>query len=205
LETGKETPEELTQLRDLQHEVMRFCSDIMQGAEPRWLFLCGSSGCGKSHLAEAAAHCIAKYAEWCYNRHGRPKIDPKGERYDTSWPYAQCGPIFVKWARLIDTARDGDFEPFKIATRDYFKVVDDVGAEGFVQERGGERKPSAFVINQLGKLADERLRKWTIWTSNFGLGDFAELFDTRIASRMLRDGNSVVEVSARDFNTRASS
>lgn len=184
----------------MQHETMRFCSDIMQGAPPRWLFLCGSSGCGKSHLAKAAAECIGKYAEWCYNKHGRPLVDPRLERYESTWPYAQAGQIFVKWARIIDSARDGNYDPFKLATKDYFKVIDDVGAEGF----GQDRKPTAFVINQLGKLADERLRKWTIWTSNFGLGDFAELFDSRIASRMLRDGNTVIEVSARDFNTRAS-
>lgn len=200
LETGREDHQEREELRNMHHEVMRFCSDIMQGLPPRWLLLCGRSGVGKTHLATRAAECIGKYAEWCYNKHGRPAIDPKAERYDTAFPYAQCGPIFTKWARIIDSARDGDYEPYKFASKDYFKVVDDVGAEGF----GQDKRPTAFVINQLGKLADDRMRKWTLWTSNFGLGDFAELFDTRIASRMLRDGNAVVEVTARDYNTRAS-
>lgn len=183
----------------MHHQAMRFCSDIMQGAEPRWLFLCGVSGCGKSHLAEAAARLISRYAQWCYDKFGRPKIDPKGERSESSFCYAQCGPVFVKWSRIIDEARDGNYEPFKLAQSDYFKVIDDVGAEGF----GQDRKPTAFVINQLGKVMDARMRKWTIWTSNFGLGDFAETFDTRISSRMLRDGNVVIEVSARDYSQRA--
>lgn len=179
---------------------MRFCSDIMRGMPPRWLLLCGKSGVGKTHLATRAAECIRQYAEWCYNKHGRPAIDPMGERYESSWSYAQQGPVFTKWARIIDAAREGDYEPYRFASKDYFKVIDDIGAEGF----GQDKRPTAFVINQLGKLADDRLGKWTLWTSNFGLGDLAELFDTRIASRMLRDGNAVVEVSARDYNARAS-
>lgn len=200
LETGLETRQELTELRQMLHEAQQFVSDVMTGQSPRWLFYCGRSGTGKSHLAHRIADALKKWGEWCYNTHGRPVLDPKKEHYQTTWSYAQSSPIFVKWARVIDAARDGDYQPYKDAANDWFKVIDDVGAEGF----GHDRKPTAFVINQLGKLADDRLGKWTVWTSNFGLGELAELFDARISSRMLRDENVVVEVTARDYNNRVS-
>lgn len=198
--TGKETPQEVTELQAMLHEAIWFASDILTGQPPRWLFLCGRSGCGKTHLARRLADFIKQWGEWAYQKHFRSVNDPANANPDLIFSYAQEGSIFTKWAKIIDAARDGDFEPYRFASRDYFKVIDDVGAEGF----GQDRKPTVFVTNQLGKLCDSRIGKWTVWTSNFGLADFAEIFDARIASRMMRDGNVIVETTARDYNLRCS-
>ncbi len=187
-------------LQTMLHECKQFVSDILTGQPPRWLFLCGRSGCGKTHLAKRIADFIQKFGEWAYMKHGLPVANPiPGGDPIRSWTYAQCGPLFVKWAQLVDSARDGDYDPYKTASTDWFKVVDDVGAEGF----GQDRKPTAFVVNQLGKLCDARMGKWTVFTSNHMLDDFNNHFDARIASRMLRDGNVLIEADMRDFNLRA--
>lgn len=179
-------------------ESLQFVSDILTGQPPRWLFLCGRSGCGKTHLAKRIAAFLQKWGEWAYNKHYRAVQDPAKSDPDLVYSYGQEGPLFIKWAAIIDSARDGDYQPYQRASRDYFKVIDDVGAEGF----GQDRKPTVFVTNQLGKLCDARLGKWTVWTSNFGLTDFAETFDARISSRMLRGENIICETIARDYNVR---
>lgn len=182
----------------MYHQAIQFSSDVLTGQEPRWLFLCGRSGCGKTHLAKRIADFLRKWGEWAYNKHFRSVKDPESANPDLIYSYAQGGPVFTKWAQVIDSARDGDYEPYKQASKDYFKVIDDVGAEGF----GQDRKPTVFVTNQLGKLCDARMGKWTVWTSNFGLTDFAQTFDARISSRMLRGENVICETIARDYNVR---
>lgn len=197
---GNATAEEQETLRAMLAEAIQFVSDVLTGQPPRWLFLCGRSGTGKTHLSRRIADFLVKFGQWAYMKHGKPVANPMpGGDPILSYTYAQAGPLFVKWAQLVDTARDGDFEAYRLACSDYFKVVDDVGSEGF----GQDRKPTAFVVNQLGKLADARMGKWTVFTSNYMLKDFQDLFDVRIASRMLREGNVAVQVDIRDFNLRA--
>lgn len=199
METGRETPAERDVLKRMKREAVQLCSDVLVGLEPRWLFLCGRSGVGKTHLADRIAAFLQKWGEWAYNKRERPKRDPSFEHYETTYAYAQTGAVSVKWSKIVDMARDGDFSEYNACKNDVYKVIDDLGAEGF----GPDRKPTPFVVNQLGKLADARIGKWTVWTSNFMKRDFAEIFDVRIASRMLREGNVIVEVDARDYNIRA--
>lgn len=197
-QTGRETAEEKDQLEAMRSAAVRFASDLITGQPPRWLWLCGHSGVGKSHLARRIAAFIAKWGKWAYDHHGRPAIDPGGLNPDKLYSGQQGGPVFVPWAVLVDAGRDGDFAAFRQASNDWFKVIDDVGAEGL----GQDRRPTQFVVNQLAKLADARLGKWTVWTSNFTQAEAAETFDVRIASRMMREGNAIVECTARDYNVR---
>lgn len=196
--TGRETPQEALELAGMLNEAIAFASEILKGEPPRWLFLCGKSGAGKTHLARRLAAFINQWGEWAYNKHYRAVHDPGGQNPDLLYSYAQSGAVFVKWSHVIDSARDSDYELFRTARADYFKVIDDVGAEGL----GQDRKPTAFVVNQLGKLCDGRLGKWTVFTSNYGIKEFAESFDTRISSRFLRDENITFETTARDYNAR---
>lgn len=188
-------------LAEMLREAIAFCSDILTGQPPRWLFLCGKSGTGKSHLAGRIAAFLSKYGEWAYGKHGEPVRLPADDGGPIkSYAYAQQTAIMQKWAQIIDSARDGNYAPYRAASEDWFKVIDDVGAEGF----GQDGKPTAFVVNQLGKLCDARMGKWTIFTSNFNKAAFAQTFDVRIASRMMREGNVIVDTGGlRDFNLRA--
>lgn len=197
---GKETQAEQRILNEMLNAAIQFTSDILTGQPPRWLFYCGRSGTGKTHLAYRISAFIQKWGEWAYKKHGEPVKGPMDDAEPIrSYSYAQQSLVSVKWAQLVDAARDGNYVPYQRAAADWFKVIDDVGAEGI----GNDKKPTAFVVNQLGKLADARMNKWTVFTSNNGLAEFAEVFDARIASRMMRDGNVVVETgSLRDFNLR---
>lgn len=186
---GNETQEEVESIKNAIKAAQQFLSAIKHGLEPRWLTLTGTPGTGKTHIAREVTKRVKE--------HRRAFYEASGEREMLS--YAQEGPFSVKWIKLVDMARDGDHSPFKRASRDWFKTIDDVGAEGF----GQDKLPTQFVIGQWGKLADLRLRKWTVWTTNFPVSDIANLFDVRIADRILREPNIHVDLShVRSFAIR---
>ena len=62
--------------------------------------------------------------------------------------------------------------------------------------------PRGFLSSIASDLAERRLGKWTIFTSNFLLDQIAKK-ETRVASRMLRSGNEVIQLdNIADFNLR---
>lgn len=202
----KRTPNEREKLEEMLSEAKRFLIEMWTGAEPRWLTICGRSGVGKSHLARRIADFLRKQAEWIYldtvflrkSEHSRTYLDGYG--------YAQEKGIFTRWADLVKSSRDGDYYPFNRACLDWCKVVDDIGAAGFSSEkREGAAVLTPFVLEKLGELCDSRLRKWTVLTSNYNRKQIGEQFDVRIASRLARDGNVIVECNVRDFNSKPSS
>lgn len=192
--TDNDTAEERRKIRTLIRESQRWLHDFTTGGEPRWLVITGWSGVGKTHVATAIAEMLKHRARTIYEAHYRRDTHP-----EDSWLYRQEGPIYCKWARLIDLSREGDYSPFRRACEDFLKIIDDIGAEGLQQDG----KPFQHVINQLGKLHDQRMGKWTIITTNYSHADMAAKFDTRISSRWLRGENAVVDLSnVRDFNIR---
>lgn len=196
---GNETADERATLSLMLAEAKRFVSDFAVGGAPRWLSLVGRPGSGKTHLARQIAAFMRERGESLYNANVRAGLDPKGQNYETAWSYAQEGPIFAKWLKVIDAGRNSDFGPAFRTGRDWCKVIDDIGAEGM----DGNGRPYAFAVNTLGKVADQRVGKWTVITSNYTRKELAELFDPRISSRMIRDGSVVVDASnVRDFNIR---
>ena len=90
---------------------------------------------------------------------------------------------FYSWSRIIDYARKGDFGIFEHLENVPIAVIDDIGA-------GYE---NYFSSSKITELADKRLNKWTIFTSNLQLRQIAETIDTRLASRMIRGENKVIE------------
>ena len=63
-------------------------------------------------------------------------------------------------------------------------ILDDIGAENTTEA----------VRSMLVRIADGRLGKWTLWTSNLLSDDIGKTIDVRIASRMYRGDNVVCEV-----------
>lgn len=105
----------------------------------------------------------------------------------------------AKWGTIIERLRIGDRSLFKKACDDHYKVIDDLGVNSF--DREGIATP--FAVQSMAELLDRRLRKWTVITTNFSRSQLAEQFDPRIASRLLRDGNLIVDCSGLDdFNLR---
>lgn len=86
-----------------------------------------------------------------------------------------------------------DFGLPEYLARDFLVVIDDVGAA---------RDTTNFIADGLYRLANVRLGKWTIFTSNLGLADVAKQIDERFASRLIRDGNVVHRINAGDYAMR---
>lgn len=191
---GNETIEESLILSRMLSEAKRFCADMVNGKEPRWISFVGASGCGKTYLARQVCEFVGKYGEMAFKRIPRNEADP-----DTCWAYAQEGQRFKRWIKLLEVAREGDFIPAKKAGRDWFKCVDDIGSEG--KDTKGEAY--SFASNLLGKLCDDRVGRWTVFTSNFTRRQIAERYDPRVASRLSRDGGIIVDASTvRDYQIR---
>lgn len=198
-----DTAEEIAIQRTMLDEAKRFLSDILAGAEPRWLVLLGRPGCGKTHLADKIRWFLRDNAQRIYETTVRPQIDPAGSSYTTAWSYAQEGGILAKWDTIAAKAKSGDYSMLRMAERDWCKVIDDLGVNSFSDR--GQREPVAttFSVQIIGSVLDARLRKWTVITSNFSQSEFARQFDTRIASRLMRDNNVIVDCfRLRDFGLR---
>ena len=102
-------------------------------------------------------------------------------------------PHFISWSKLVnDQLREREFEEYE-DMRDWpVLVLDDVGSD---------RDPSGFSTEQLVSLLESRERKWTVITSNLYLRQLGEM-DPRIASRMIRNTNRVVQMPTIDFSMR---
>lgn len=145
-----------------------------------WLSLLGTSGAGKTHLARKISEFFRTYML----NELIPGQDLNRTRY-----HMKGG--FLSWRKLCQQMRNGDYSAFQAACEDYFVVIDDIGS-------GHE---TSFVTSKLDELFDARQKKWTVVTGNLSLGDIQKI-DARLASRMLRDGSVVVDVSVTDYNLR---
>lgn len=200
--TTKDTKDEVQAMEQALLEVQQWLQAIMDDAEPYCLTLCGVSGVGKSHLAQAAKRWLAKEAEWIYRDKVRPRLDPTGENYTTSYSYAQQGAFFRRWDQdLINPAKDGNFNPLKLAGSDWIKIVDDLGSEQ-KDGKSGDLKPTAFALGSMTSLIEARVRKWSLYTANYTERGFAETYDVRVADRLIRWPNRIVEIKVRSFALR---
>ena len=77
---------------------------------------------------------------------------------------------------------------------DWFVALDDIGAE----------RASDFSVSKLDQIIDARLGKWTVITCNFTREQIAEHMDVRIASRLGRGNNVIVDnINVLDYSTRS--
>ena len=71
----------------------------------------------------------------------------------------------------------------RVVCDDWFVALDDIGAE----------RTSDFSVSKLDQIIDARLGKWTVITCNFTREQIAEHMDVRIASRLGRGKNVIVD------------
>jgi len=145
-------------------------------------------------VAKKLADWSRIHARHCYEKHFR-----KSDRIESAWCYVQDGAFFQRWPKIMERARERDFAASKRANTDWIKIIDEIGGEGL--DQGG--KPSRFSVNQLNSLHEVRLGKWSVFTTNLSWEQIGQVYDLRIASRWLRGGNAIVDMSSvRDFNIR---
>ena len=63
------------------------------------------------------------------------------------------------------------------------------------------QRPSDWTAEKINTLANVRVGKWTILTSNLSMVQIAKV-DKRIASRMVRNKGIVADVNTKDYNLR---
>lgn len=200
---GNETAAEKAIADRMIQEAKQFLCAMIEGKEPRWLVYLGNPGCGKTHLSERLKAFLKDRARTLYDATERPRRDPGMSDYRTCYSYAQEGAIMAKWGVMIGAARERDYSRLKLAASDWVKIIDDLGTESFAEDQSRTPRATAFVCQQMGRLLDDRARKWTVLSANFSRSQFAEQFDSRIASRLMRHGNVIVDCSGlRDFNLR---
>lgn len=141
----------------------------------------GKSGVGKTHLGKGCHRIFMETLRFY------PDFDVKHQRLT-----GQRGQ-FVDWRELCATVRQGEWGWVEDLCEDDFVVIDDIGVE---------YDKSGFITSVIDRLFNARLRKWTLVTCNLPLEQIAERLDTRIASRMLRDGNLVLDCDTMDFALR---
>lgn len=150
-------------VREMHRQAQWFLNDLAHhhsGTAPRWLTLCGHSGCGKTYLA-AAIRNTAKY----------------------TLGYTEQQTQLRNASILASRLRDGDMGLLTFLCNIPVLVLDDLGAE----------YPSDFIRSKIYELMESRLNKWTVITSNLSVADIADRLDVRIASRIKRGANVLVE------------
>jgi len=101
----------------------------------------------------------------------------------------------IKWTRILQDCKADDYGWFNSACSNRVAIIDDIGADCFL----ADGSVSNFASQKLCTLLDRRIRKLTMLTSNFSLRDFAEKFDERIASRLVRDSAIVTSFDVDDY------
>lgn len=148
---------------------------VFQKAAPRWITLLGNSGCGKTHCARK----LWEYAE---------------QKFDWSTCSHLHSPVY--WPEFVQGLRAGDLFT-KRTDMHAWPVV-------FLDDIGAERDASGFASDELNTLLGTRTGKWTIITANLNFKKLAAI-DERIASRIVRDNNLVVQVNTEDYSLRKKS
>lgn len=165
----------------------RFVADIERGNPPYWLTFSGLPGTGKTTIArqtyvEASKHRIAATANHT------PQIgiyDEMKRRPDRRWIDE------TRFAKLYLDDRQYDLPEYLAV--EWIVAYDDLGAK---------RDGKDVLADAIYRLANQRLGKWTIWTTNFTLEEISQRIDPRVSSRLIRDNNRLITITAPDYALR---
>lgn len=163
--------------------VARFVREMKAKSQPRWLSLVGSSGIGKTYLARRVWRWHLNSG--LFHAYADESKSPAEVVYPREWCH---------WPRLAaDLKGNAGYERLRELESADFTVFDEIGAN---------RDASGHVTDCLANALCARVGKWTIITSNKGLGEIQRDIDSRISSRMVRDGSVVLDVDLEDYSLR---
>ncbi|MDE2103531.1 MAG: hypothetical protein KGL39_40195 [Patescibacteria group bacterium] len=168
-----------SQLTEMLQEAARFILDAKEKrCVPRWLSMSGSNGAGKTYLLKR----MAKWANSTKSFNTYTDIVTNEIKYKS---------VFVHWPKLAKELQDGGGRGMiEEVVNTQLVFLDDICAA---------RDKTGFITGELSSLLSRRVGKWTAITSNLSVEQIAEKVDPRVASRLIRDGNCVVEVDVPDY------
>ena len=135
----------------------------------------GHYGVGKTHAAKA----LVRWVNEC-----NMKFPLDGRKLVDAW--------FYKWPEVIDGFKSGNWDTTDAMMHHTLTVIDDIGAE---------HDPSKFGLDKLCQILSHRENRWTIVTTNVPPESWAERFDRRIESRLIRNATLVDLTEAKDYST----
>ncbi len=166
----------------------RFVADMEVRREPYWITLAGTQGTGKTMLARlafqfAASNCNpGRHPLWIS---GTGIYREANRRPRCEWFTA---------ASFKDRMLGGEFDLPEYLRADYLVVIDDLGSSRDTRDNA--------LADGLYRLADQRAHRWMIWTTNLTLREISERLDPRISSRIIRDDNKLINITATDYSLR---
>lgn len=165
-------------LERMLRESARFASAMSSADHPAyWLSLLGPSGTGKSMLAKGLSKLFSRHLD------DLPDEILNSRKIDRR---LRAGG-FLSWPKCIDCMLAGDFGFMRQACEDWFLVLDDVGAE--------HERLRDLSAAKLFAILNARQYRFTVLTANLGIEEIAEKLDTRISSRLLRHGGTVIDTT----------
>lgn len=164
----------------------KFVADVAAGRTPYWLTILGHAGTGKTMLAKQILAAVRQY--------NPGNTDPWVAGTGT---YEECNrrPL-CQWftaAVFAVRMRDGEYDLPEYLRADFIVILDDLGAT---------RDKTDFLADGIYRLADQRIGRWMVWTSNLPLDEINRTIDMRVSSRLIRDDNRVVTITAPDYALR---
>ncbi|QBL97943.1 DNA replication protein [Exiguobacterium phage vB_EauM-23] len=183
------------QIRNFE-QMKEVVNAIVKG-EPLNVWLVGKAGRGKSHLAMSALDKI--------NEFGRTKID-KAFHEDGNFEGEGFSCLFVSVDKMLQLIR-GSFSDkeskytedrcIDMCTRAGVLVLDDLGAEsGAIEE---DERANKFVHRVLYAIANGRMDKATIITTNLKAEQRAALYDEKLISRLYSNKAELLFIESPDM------
>jgi DNA replication protein DnaC len=179
----------------MKREAIQFADDMLNQRTPRWLSFLGTSGAGKTMLAKtiwrAFDERLRYEINWPATRRSQCYVDGKPTKHGQVVKYRGG---FLNWGKAMNRMLKGDYDFLEdLRTWDFF-CLDDIASE--------YDKLRELSSAKLYDVLESRLGRWTVITANLSLEAISDRLDARIASRMLRNGGTVIDVSVPDFNLR---
>lgn len=157
-----------------------FFNDLIQNKNPRTISLFGVSGTGKTMLARAMYRKFKDEYRYTTKKYGELEIT------------ALHNCCSYNGMKLVNYLRNGEYYLLNEIEQAHMLFIDDIFAEN----------PTENMNAHWFDIINRRCGKWTILTSNKSVEHIAENIDTRIASRLIRDGSKIIKFDTVDFSLR---